>query len=468
MPVPTHPTHQHAVVIGGSMAGLLAARVLADHFAEVTLVERDVLSAVGDGPRKGVPQGRHLHALLARGQQVCERLFPGLTAELEAGGALSNDPGLGGIWYQAGGYKAHVATGVRSLSMSRPYLEGAVRRRLLALPNVTCREGLDVRGLAADDGGALVAGVQVQGRTPGGVTETLYADLVVDASGRGSAAPRWLEELGYGRPRESVIRNDIGYASRIYRRPHNDPVGDKVLLISPTPPDGRAGVMFPIEGDRWIVTLAGRGDDHPPIHEAAFLAYARSLAAPDIYQTLLRAEPLGAITPHKFPSNLRRRYEQMARLPGNFVVLGDAVCSFNPIYGQGMTSAALQALALHEALAALPGRLDALPADYFRRAAQVVEEPWRMAAGGDFAYPATMGEKARGTDLINGYMALMMRGMNEDPELHAAFIRVMHMLAPSATLFAPKVVARVLRHALRRRPASYSAPAPAYADQAQF
>lgn len=468
MPVSTHPTHRRAVVIGGSMAGLLAARVLADHFAEVIVLERDALSAVGDGPRKGVPQGRHLHALLARGLQIVEQLFPGLTAELEAGGALSSDPGLGGIWYQAGGYKAHVTTGVRSLSMSRPFLEGAVRRHLLALPNVRCREAVDVCGLAADDGSAFISGVQVQERTPGSVVETVYADLVVDASGRGSAAPKWLEELGYGRPPESVIRNNIGYASRVYRRPHNDPLGDKVLLVSPTPPDSRSGVMFPIEGDRWIVTLAGRGNDHPPIHEAAFVAYARSLAAPDIYQAMLRAEPLGAVMPHKFPSNLRRRYEQMKRLPGGFVVLGDAVCSFNPIYGQGMTSAALQALALHEALAALPGRLDALPADYFRRAARVVDGPWRMAAGGDFVYASTEGEKARGTDFVNRYMALLMRGMNDDPALHAAFIYVMHMLKPSTTLFAPGVVARVLRHALSRRSRSYSAPAPAYAESAQF
>jgi 2-polyprenyl-6-methoxyphenol hydroxylase-like FAD-dependent oxidoreductase len=239
---------------------------------------------------------------------------------------------------------------------------------------------------------------------------------------------------------------DVGYATRIYRRDPHDPQSRTWTLFTPEAPhESRFGGMFPIEGERWIVSLGGWAGDHCPTDEAGFLAYARSLPIPEIAEVVARAEPLTPIGAYKFSSSLRRHYERLRDFPAGYLVLGDAICSFNPTYGQGMTSAAMQAQALDELLRECGGRLEGLAPRFFKRAARVVETPWQLAVGEDFRFPQTRGPKPAGVDLLNRYVALVHRATTVDPAVTEAFLRVMNLLAPPASLMAPGVMLRVLR-----------------------
>src|SRR5260221_9525061 len=259
---------QHAIILGASMAGLLTARVLSDHFERVTLVERDHLPEDADN-RKGVPQGRHGHGVLARGLRIMEQLFPGLTAGLVAGGATPGDIARDVCWYQFGGYKLRANVGLPGILLTRPFLEAHIRQRVLGLPNVTAIQEADVQGLLPSDDRGRVLGVALQRR--GGPPEQLLADLTVDATGRGAQSPKWLEALGYARPTETVVKVNVGYASRFYQRQPGDTKDALGYIIATTPPQGkRYGGMFAVEGQRWIVTLIGFLGDHAPADEAGF------------------------------------------------------------------------------------------------------------------------------------------------------------------------------------------------------
>ena len=440
----------HAIVLGASMAGLLAARVLSDHFECVTLIERDRLP---DGPdnRKGVPQGRHTHGLLAKGQSILSQLFPDLVPALIESGAVTGELAADAKWYHFGGYKIRFHSGLFGVTMSRAFLEYHVRQRVLALKNIRLIQDCDVKGLIATDLNARIVGVKFQQRAAGSIEEALTADLVVDATGRGSASPKWLESLGYPRPEETAIKIDVGYTSRIYRRAPGDVKGAQFLLTYPTPPrEKRMGVMFPIEGDRWSMLLGGWHGDHAPTDEQGFLTFARSLPTPDIYNVIKRAEPLSDVFVHKFPSNLRRRYEKMARVPEGYIVLGDALCSVNPVYGQGMTISALDAITLDQSLKdqrQQRGDLRGLSRRFFKDVSKVIDMPWMLTAGEDFRYPETTGPKAPGTDLINAYVAKVHAAVQRDPVVYYAFIEVMNLIQPPTLMFNPKIAWRVLRAA---------------------
>jgi 2-polyprenyl-6-methoxyphenol hydroxylase-like FAD-dependent oxidoreductase len=445
-------THdEHAIVLGGSVAGLTAARVLSEHFARVTIIERDILP---EGPevRKGVPQCRQLHALLARGLQELERLYPGLRAALVAGGAIVGDAGRDLRWHHFGGFKREMTTTIQGAFVSRLFLESELRRRTLALPNVTVRQGYVVEGLLADDARERVTGATIRDRAKD-KAESLTADLVIDATGRGSHAPRWLSALGYNAPPEAVVKVDIGYTSRLFRR---DPVARVGIIAAQEPPAGkRFGLAFPVEGERWLVLLGGMLGDHAPQEERGFLDFARSLPTPDIAEIIDENEPLSDFVFHAFPQSRRRYYERLERLPSGFAAIGDAVCSFNPIYGQGMTVAAVEAAELeawlHSAQADDPRR-------FYARIAPIVDVPWMLAVGEDFRYPQVTGPKPRGTDLINAYTARLHRTAIRDTTVHLAFLRVAHLLAPPASIFRPQIVARVLFGRSPRPATSTSVP----------
>lgn len=439
----------HALVIGGSMAGLLAARVLSDHFERVTIVERDALHNEPEA-RKGQPQARHAHVLLARGSAQLNQYFPGLTDDLQAGGAVVTDIGARVRWHIAGGYRIQHPSGVRGVLASRPFLEWQVRQRVVALPNVTVLDQCSVTEPLATPDGSRIIGMRVV-HHPGQRIEEIGADLVIDAAGRGSHTPRWLQALGYERPPEQTIKNGVSYATRTYRRRADDAPGADVVIVGGEPPHGkRSALAAMIEGDRWLVGMNGVAGEQPPTTDAAFVEWASSLVAPDVYNLINKLEPLSPIVTHKFPKSIRRRYEKMDRFPQGYLVLGDAMCSFNPVYGQGMTSAALQAAALDEALAH-HGTAPELAKRFFAQAARIVDVPWQQAAGADFAYPETEGERSRVGALIGAYMWRVQRATHHDAVVYSAFLRVMNMLAPPTTLFAPRIVVRVLADSLRKR-----------------
>lgn len=437
---------KHAIVMGGSMAGLLAARVLSDHYQQVTLIERDPFPAQPQ-QRRGVPQGRHTHGLLASGRSVLERFFPGITQALVNSGAHFGDIVADSRWFFEGACLARVPTDLKGLLLTRPMLEGAVRERVLAIPGITRRDNTAVEGLVASERSDRVAGVRAGG-------QTLAADLVVDATGRGSRTPQWLEAMGYEKPREEAVQIALGYTTRFFRRRTTDLEGDTAVIIPSTPEGKCGGVMLAQEGDRWTVTLFGHFGNYAPEDLPGFIEFARNLPAPYIHQVVQRAEPLGDAATTRFPASIRRRYEKLQRFPAGYLVFGDAMCSFNPIYGQGMSVAALEAVELEKSLGA--NDCD-LAKTFFRRAAKVVDIPWSIAAGNDLRMPEAIGPRTAGVRFVNWYMSKLHKAAHSDPVPALAFHRVGNLLAPPPSVMHPRVAVRVLWRNMRR---STSAPQP--------
>ncbi|WP_437618134.1 FAD-dependent oxidoreductase [Sorangium sp. So ce1151] len=463
---------RRAVVIGGSIAGLVAARVLADHFDEVIVVERDGIPDDLREARQGVPQARQVHGLLARGERILNDLFPGFTEGLIQDGAIAYDFGLGLAWHHLGAWKPRCATGVQTVSMTRPLLEAHVRRRTFALSRVRRLDRRDVVELSASADRARVTGVVVRRRDAPAQVEELAAELVVDASGRGSRGPAWLEELGYARPDESTIKVRVGYASRQYQPRDLAQVPWTSLYVLGSPSDSRRfGCIVPIEGGRWMAVLAGLFGDHPPADTEGFLEFARGLPNDAMYRALLEAEPVTGIATYKFPAHLRRHYERMERMPEGFAVLGDALASFNPVYGQGMTSACLQALALDAALVeqrrrAGQGAIEGLARRYHAAAAKAVDLPWQMSTGEDLAYPETEGQRPLLQPLMRWYTGMLHRAAQVDRDVYVRFVRAMHMLDGPEALVNPRLLLRVLRAGWSSAPLpQMNATAPVYARQ---
>lgn len=439
---------EHAVVIGASMAGLLGARALADAYERVTILERDELPAVGEG-RKAVPQGRHAHALLASGQRAIEELLPGITDELLAAGALLCKS-LGEIRFVVAGHElTREAEGADVLLASRPLIEGHVRRRVLALPNVRVRERQDVLELLTSADRARVTGVRVRGRGRDGDTEPVEADLVVAASGRGGRVPAWLEALGYPRPDEERLPVDLSYVSRRVRlRP--GALSDKLILIGARPGLPRGMALIAQEDDHWMLTASGyRAEHHPPTDADGYLEFLATVAPPDVLAAVGDSEPLGDLVAHGFPANQRRRYERLKRFPDGLLVIGDAISSFNPLYGQGMSVAALEAIELRRCLGRGERRL---AHRFFRAAGKVVDQAWDMAIGGDLALPEVEGHRPLALRVTNAYVERLLRVARHDPIVAAAFGDVGDLLAPPTEILRPRILLRVLRGNLHRAP----------------
>ncbi|WP_327010108.1 FAD-dependent monooxygenase [Dactylosporangium sp. NBC_01737] len=434
-------------MLGASMAGLLAARVLSETFANVTIFDRDTLPA-GAANRKGVPQGEHSHGLLARGRQVLEELFPGLVAELTAQGGIPVDIMRDCVWVQGDKAMPRVASGLAGLCVSRPAIEAGVRSRVLALPNVVVLDGHEATGLLFD--GTRVTGATV---LPAGGTAAheVTADLVVDATGRGNRGPTWLAALGFERPVEERVDPLTVYVSRDYRRV---PGQEDFAAIITSPNAGRpfGAVAIAAEGDRWMVTLLGVGAGQaPPSDPDTYADFTAKLPDRRLHDLLRTAEPLGPPMRMRLPASVRRRYERMDRLPDGLVSIGDAICAFNPAYGQGMTVAAAEAIELRDALRA--GRAG-LPRRFYAKAAQVVDVPWDIAVGADLANPEIQGERTGKTRFLNGYVAKIQVASTRSAAVGRRFLEVANLMKAPPSLFAPGIVARVLW--LGRKPAALS------------
>ena len=429
----TTQERKHAIVMGGSMAGLLTARVLSDHFVGVTIVERDAFPD-GAAHRRGVPQARHTHGLLASGCEVLEEFFPGISGALRRRGAVSADLARDFRWFFEGGCLARFASDLNGLLLSRPLLEAAVRERVLRLPNVRRCDNAVVDGLTFDPRSRTVTGIRIG-------DEALAADLVVDAMGRGSRTPQWLKAVGYQRPREDAVYMALGYTTRFFRRSPGDLGGDLGAVIPPTPDGKKGGVMIAQEGDRWAVTLMSHFGDQAPEEIGGFIDFARTLPAPYIHEVIRHAEPLGVGTSTRFPASVRRRYEKLSAFPAGYLVVGDAMCSFNPIYGQGMSVAALEAVELERTL--LENSKD-LARRFFARAAKVVDNPWSIAVGNDLRMPEAVGQRTIAGRFINWYISKLHRAGHSDGTVAFAFQQASNLLAPPASILHPRVALRVL------------------------
>jgi 2-polyprenyl-6-methoxyphenol hydroxylase-like FAD-dependent oxidoreductase len=445
----TRPKGEHAVVLGGSIAGLLAARTLADHFARVTILERDPLAS-DSRHRRGAPQARHTHGLLAGGLQAIERLFPGIRRQLESSGASPGDLLASTRWYLAGGFHVQHPSGLVALGQSRLLLEETIRSRVRALPNVAIRDEISVERLVTDYSQRDVIGVQLTDRRQNS-GELLRADLIVDATGRGSRTPGWLAELGYDPPVEDRIEMTLMYATQLFRRQPGDLGGNLAVVIPAEHPCKRSGVALAIDGDRWSVTLAGMANDVPATEPTAFRHFARTLPTPVLADFLATAEPLSEIETYRYPASIRRRYEQLSDFPGRYVVMGDALCSFNPVYGQGMSVAAMEAELLGQCVC---GGLDRIARRFFRTAAKIVDTPWQIAAAADLEFPHVRGDRSWSARWMNAYVRLVHQAAHHDPTVAIAFHRVANLLDRPANLLRPRVAARVLAAWWRKKPGS--------------
>jgi 2-polyprenyl-6-methoxyphenol hydroxylase-like FAD-dependent oxidoreductase len=444
----------HAVVLGASLAGLLAARVLSEVYAQVTVVDRDALP---DGPahRRGVPQARHAHGLLARGREAMEELQPGLTAELVDRGALTGDIQRDFGWINEGRRLCPAESGLLGLIVSRALLEDAVRGRVRALPNVRLVEGCDGAGLTATRDGSRVTGLRILSRADGSAEQSLAADLVVDASGRGSRSAVWLAALGCPEPELETVRIGLAYASRTYRRVPEHLGGGNGVAIAAATSNSRGGVLIAQEDDRWILSCGGMLGDEAPLDHRGFTDFTATLPAPAINEVVRDAEPLSDPVRYRFPANVRRRYERMRRFPAGYLVTGDALCSFNPVYGQGMSVAAAEALALRDCLRRGSDRLGTR---FLAAAARIVDVPWQLTVGADLRFPDVEGPRTATVRAVNAYLPRLHAAAEHDPAVGRAFLRVINLLDRPERLMAPDIAMRVLRSGRRARATARSLP----------
>ena len=431
----------HAVVLGAGMAGLAVAAALPQGFERVTVLERDTLPHEA-ASRTGTPQDRHLHLLLPSGADALEELLPGIGADLEAAGAVPCDADA--IRMVLGGHRlAPAPTGQAGFVGSRPLVEAQVRRRVCAEAAVTVRQDHAVRGLALADDRRTVVGVRVADPTGAGGEATLPCDLVVDCTGRGSRTDRWFADAGYTPAPVDELRVDVRYATRAFDIADDVLGGDLHVLIGPTPDDPRGGAMTRVGTARWLVTLFAMAGAQPPGDRAAFEEFAGGLVVDDIAAAIVEGTEVGTAASYRFPANLRRRYEDLAEFPDGLLVVGDAVCSFNPIYGQGMSVAALEA-------AELGGRLRAdgvppTPSDWFEAIAPTVDAAWQLATGADLAVRCVEGRRGPVVRVTGAYLARLQAGAAHDRVLSRSFARTASLLDAPQALLRPGTAARVAR-----------------------
>lgn len=436
---------KQALVVGAGIGGLTAARVLADYFEQVLVLERDTLPAQAEA-RSGIPQGKHAHALLAGGQQALGELFPGFECDLIDTGAVALNTGLDVLMERPGaGSVPQRDLGFVSYAQSRPQLELSVRQRVLARPNVELRQQCRVQELVASEDGASVSGlIYTQADRQ---RQTVAADLIVDASGRGALTLNLLESMGYVLPEETTIGVNIAYATAIFEIPEDAPQAWQAVFTFPKAPEhSRGGLLIPMEGQRWILSLGGRKGEEPPTDVDGFMAFVRQLPTPTISNAIQPAKRLGDIASYRFPESAYRHYERLDAFPQGLLPLGDAICRFNPVYGQGMSVAAQEARALGQLLAdrvSSPAPLNGLAPAFFAETEAIIDTPWAMAAIPDFIYPETRGQRPANFEQQLKAGAAIGKLAARDPDVHKLVAEVAHLLKPRRVYQEPEFQQRL-------------------------
>ncbi|MER7758937.1 FAD-dependent monooxygenase [Streptomyces sp. NPDC097619] len=459
----TRGARGHAVVVGGSLTGLLSAWVLAEHL-DVTVVERD---PVTEGPefRPGVPQGRHAHALMEGGQRALENLLPGILDELVAAGATRTPLPTRLAWLDRNGWNRIGNEGrVSFLTCTRPLLNWTIRQRVATHPRISFVHGTTVTGLVHEAG--AVCGIAV--RPKGGEPSEIAAELVVDASGRGSLTPKWLAELGYPEPEDEIIDAGLAYATRLFKRtPRAAAQKFNAVTVQPVPENPTMGLLVPVENDQWLLALGGMRGHEPPTDVEAWMDFAKNLRTPLIHELVSEAEPVTQVFGFRNTQNRRRHYERTARHPEGLLVLGDAACTFNPIYGQGMTAASREAVGLR-ALLAKHGTGPGLARKAQKMVFKTTANPWLMATSEDRSYPTTVGGKKIGLadKVLSWYISRLNSEGLVNPKIGANFFAVVSLADPPAALFKPAMILAALRRPYSRRGGAVPAPVLAPALQA--
>jgi len=452
----SHPAaRRRAVVIGAGISGLTAAAALADHFGQVVVLERDALPPAAV-PRAGTPQANHVHGLLAGGLKALEQLLPGIGRDLLNAGALPLNGSLE-VRVERPGFDPYPARdlGLTTIAASRALIEFVLRTRVACLPTVKLESPCRVRSILFAPDGSRATGVRVD--NAGGQTREMKTDLVIDASGRGGLTLDLLRGVGREVPPETVIGVDIGYASATYEVPPGiDRPWKGVLTFPQAPQSARGALMLPQEGGLWLLSLGGRGNDKPPGDEAGFLDFAGHLRTATIHEAIRGARRVGEIHRFVFPRSRWRHFDRVSDFPHGFLPIGDAVCTFNPIYGQGMSVAAQEALVLRRVLGGGTGgplgrgiRSD-LAVAYFEALVPILETPWAMAAIPDFIFPQTLGDRPRDFARMVKVGFALQRLAARRPAVHRLMIEVQHLLKSRSAYKTPLLMAQLLLESLRR------------------
>ncbi|MDB5054451.1 MAG: monooxygenase FAD-binding protein [Bacilli bacterium] len=433
--------HKHAIVIGGSMSGMLAAKVLSGHFEKVTILEKD---NIPEHPvyRKGVPHDRQAHIMNMKGEMIISKYFPGFYEEINKEIFKFGTKDL--CFFHYGSWKLRCKTKVTNHFMSRPFLEHHIRRRLLQLSNIFFMQKYEVNELIIDRKKNEVLGVLLKNQQ--GAFEKLHADLVIDASGRNTKVPGWLESEGYPKINEEKLEIDIGYSSQVF--PRSQEYDFSVMSIYPKAPNGtKMGVIYPIEGNRWLVGIVGLLGNYPAHTNEGFLEFVKSLDRPDIYNIIRNQSPLSSVSTHRFPSNLRRYYERSSKLPINLVVVGDALCSFNPIYAQGMCVAAMESELLDELLFR-KSTFRNFSDYYFKKVSKIIDVAWLASVSEDLRYPNITGRRSLKIKFLNWYMAQIFELASIDSRICSTFYEVQSFIKKPAHLFAFSILYKVFKHSM--------------------
>ncbi|MGW0914421.1 FAD-dependent oxidoreductase [Streptomyces sp. NPDC002784] len=453
----------HGAVIGGGLAGMLTARALRRHLDRVTVIDRDDLPG-GPELRKGVPQARHAHLLWSGGARIVESLLPGTVERLRAAGAHRIGVQSDLVNLSPYGWQRRFPETQFLIAVSRPLLDWTVRDQVLAEENITVLERTEVHELRGTSG--HLTGLTVRA-LDSGETTALDAEIVVDASGRGSRLRQWTAPLGVPQPEEDVVDSGITYSTRVYRAPERAAARFPMVSVyadyrSGVP--GRSGLILPIEDGRWIVTLSGTRGAEPPTDEAGFTAFAEGLRHPLVGEVLATAEPDGPVRGSRSTANRRIHYDRLERWPDNLVVLGDAFAAFNPVYGHGMSSAARAVAVLDRTLRRQLGKPE-LAATVMRGIATAIDDPWILAASQDVFYPDCRVEAKdpRLSEELHSRQDFSERigtaGLS-DPLVSAASAGVTTLAAPVSSLQSPAVL-----NALRTGPAQPPLTEPPLTDE---
>ena len=432
---------KRAVVIGAGMAGLTAAGALADHFDNVVVLERDTLPSE-PLHRAGTPQARHVHGLLLSGQRALTELFPEFEQDLARAGAVPLRAGLD-VRVERPGYDPFPQRdlGWFGYAASRPTIEHAVRRRVESRANTTLRQRCRVQQVLATPNGEAVTGVRYENAN--GASEIVVADLVVDASGRGALTLALLRSLGQPPPEETTIGIDLGYATCIFAIPDDAATDWKgVKTFGQAPQNRRGALMLPLEGNRWMVTIAGRHGDVPPSDAEGFLTYARSLRTPTIYNAIRYAKRVDGVARYGFPESVRRHFERLEFFPRGLLPIADAICRFNPVYGQGMSVAALEACLLRKLLETPGDPISCLARTFFAEVQTLIDTPWSVAVL-DFAFPDTRGQRPADFETRLKFGIALTQLAAEDPTVHKLTAEVQNLLKPRSVYLDPALVKRV-------------------------
>ena len=435
---------RRGVVIGAGMGGLAAAKALSPYVDQVTVLERDALP---DEPasRAGTPQDRHIHGLLPGGFEALDKLFPNFRADLERAGAVKARGGRD-VWMERPGFDPFPQRdlGYDMFGLSRPLLEHICRRRVAHESNIELRPCSRVTELVASPDQSVVVGVSFKGE--GGRIETIAADLTVDASGRAAPTLALLEKVGRTKPQALEIGIDLAYSTALFKIPDDAPSRWVGIMHLPNIPDTtRAGFLFPIENNRWLVALAGMHGDVPPCEIEAFLAFAKTLRTPTLYDAIRDAQLVGDIARYSFRGSVRRRFDKLESFPGGLIPIANSICQFNPVFGQGMSVAAQEAVALERLLERrleFSDPLDGLAAAFLSSIQELLE--FAVGHRGDgFRLRQTRG--ARPPDLTRRLRraAALVQLAAQDEAAHKLVFEVRSLLKPHSALREPWLEARV-------------------------